>query len=119
MRLRPGEAGDILLLNGPRVNRWIRRRPGPDQYPIVANPSGASLIERDTPARFGKRATLALCGRRQANAAMKTMPNKTDRNDARALAQIIWLGWYRQVHVRAVSCRLWHSVARRTVLKGP
>jgi transposase len=26
---------------------------------------------------------------RQANAAMKTMPNKTDRNDARALAQII------------------------------
>ncbi len=26
---------------------------------------------------------------RQANAAMKTMPNKTDRNDARALAQIM------------------------------
>lgn len=26
---------------------------------------------------------------RQANAAMKTMPNKTDRNDARALAQML------------------------------
>jgi transposase len=35
---------------------------------------------------------------RQANAAMKTMPNKTDRNDARALAQIMRTGWFRQVH---------------------
>ena len=32
---------------------------------------------------------------RQANAAMKTMPNKTDRNDARALAQIMRTGWFR------------------------
>ncbi|MDQ0304874.1 transposase [Ancylobacter polymorphus] len=30
---------------------------------------------------------------RQANAVMKTMPNKTDRNDARALAQIMRTGW--------------------------
>src|SRR5262249_511046 len=37
---------------------------------------------------------------RQANAAMKTMPNKTDRNDARALAQIMRTGWYREVHVK-------------------
>ena len=34
---------------------------------------------------------------RQANAAIKMMPNKTDRNDARALAQIMRTGWYRQV----------------------
>lgn len=55
---------------------------------------------------------------RQANAAMKTMPNKTDRNDARALAQIMRTGWYRQVHVKSRKCRLWRSllVARRTVL---
>lgn len=54
---------------------------------------------------------------RQANAAMKTMPNKTDRNDARALAQIMRTGWYRQVHVKSQQCRLWRSllVARRTV----
>ena len=38
---------------------------------------------------------------RQANAAMKTMPNKTDRNDARALAQIMRTGWFRQVHVKS------------------
>jgi transposase len=55
---------------------------------------------------------------RQANAAMKTMPNKTDRNDARALAQIMRTGWYRQVHVKSRQCRLWRSllVARRTIL---
>ena len=55
---------------------------------------------------------------RQANAAMKTMPNKTDRNDARALAQIMRTGWFRQVHVKSRPCRLWRSLlaARRTVL---
>lgn len=55
---------------------------------------------------------------RQANAAMKTMPNKTDRNDARALAQIMRTGWFRQVHVKSHQCRLWRSllVARRTVM---
>jgi transposase len=55
---------------------------------------------------------------RQANAAMKTMPNKTDRNDARALAQIMRTGWFRQVHVKTRQCRLWRSllVSRRTVL---
>ena len=55
---------------------------------------------------------------RQANAAMKTMPNKTDRNDARALAHIMRTGWFRQVHVKSRPCRLWRSalVARRTVL---
>ena len=55
---------------------------------------------------------------RQANAAMKTMPNKTDRNDARALAQIMRTGWFRQVHVKSRNCRLWRSllIARRTIL---
>jgi transposase len=55
---------------------------------------------------------------RQANAAMKTMPNKTDRKDARALAQIMRTGWFRQVHVKSRQCRLWRSllVARRTIL---
>jgi len=38
---------------------------------------------------------------RQAKAAMGSMPNKTDRNDARGIAQIIRTGWYRAVHVKA------------------
>ncbi len=54
---------------------------------------------------------------RQANAAMKTRPNKTDRYKARALAQILRTGWFRQVHVKNRQYRLWRSllVTRRTV----
>lgn len=55
---------------------------------------------------------------RQAKAAMGAMPNKTDRNDARAIAQIMRTGWFRAVHVKTSTCRSWRSllVARRTVL---
>src|SRR5438270_3479418 len=37
---------------------------------------------------------------RQAKAAMGAMPNKTDRNDARGIAQMMRTGWYRAVHVK-------------------
>jgi len=55
---------------------------------------------------------------RHAKAAMGAMPNKTDRNDARAIAQIMRTGWFRAVHVKTPMCRSWRSllVARRTVL---
>jgi transposase len=55
---------------------------------------------------------------RHANATMRTMPEKTDRNDARALAQIMRTGWYRQVHVKSRPSRLcrWLLVSRRAVL---
>jgi transposase len=55
---------------------------------------------------------------RRAKAAMGAMPNKTDRNDARGLAQIIRTGWYRAVHVKSPTCRSWRALltARRLVL---
>ena len=55
---------------------------------------------------------------RHAKAAMGAMTNKTDRNDARAIAQIMRTGWFREVHVKTPICRSWRSllVARRTVL---
>lgn len=55
---------------------------------------------------------------RQAKAAMGAMPVKTDRNDARALAQIVRTGWFRQVHVKRPESRAWRTLltARRTVL---
>jgi transposase len=55
---------------------------------------------------------------RQAKAAMGAMPNKTDRNDARALAQIMRTGWYRAVHVKSPTSRSWRALltARRMVL---
>jgi transposase len=55
---------------------------------------------------------------RQAKAAMGAMPNKSDRNDARGIAQIMRTGWYRAVHVKNPSCRAWRALltARRMVL---
>lgn len=55
---------------------------------------------------------------RQAKAAMGAMPNKTDRNDARGIAQIMRTGWYRAVHVKTPCCRAWRALltARRMVL---
>ncbi len=56
---------------------------------------------------------------RQANAAMKAMPNKTNRNDARALAQIFRADWLvRDADEKLRQSRLWRSllVARRTIL---
>ncbi len=55
---------------------------------------------------------------RQAKAAMGAMPNKTDRNDARGIAQIMRTGWYRTVHVKSLACRSWRAqlTARRMML---
>jgi transposase len=55
---------------------------------------------------------------RHAKAAMGAMPNKTDRNDARAIAQIMRPGWFKAVYVKSPTCRSWRSllVARRAVL---
>ena len=55
---------------------------------------------------------------RQAKAAMGAMPKKTDRNDARGIAQIMRTGWYRAVHVKSPPYRFWRALltARRMVL---
>ena len=37
---------------------------------------------------------------RHAKAALSAMPNKTDRNDARGIANIMRTGWFRAVHVK-------------------
>jgi transposase len=39
---------------------------------------------------------------RQVAATLAAMRNKTDRNDARGLAQILRTGWYRTVHVKSI-----------------
>jgi transposase len=46
------------------------------------------------------------------------MPNKTDRNDARGIAQIMRTGWYRAVHVKNQSCGSWRALltTRRMLL---
>jgi len=40
---------------------------------------------------------------RQVKAALSAMRNKTDKNDARGIAQILRSGWYSQVHVKSLA----------------
>jgi transposase len=42
---------------------------------------------------------------RQAHKALSAMTVKTDRNDARGLAHLLRMGWFRPVHVKAASAR--------------
>ncbi len=39
---------------------------------------------------------------RQVKAALSAMRNKTDKNDARGIAQLLRSGWYRRVHVKSI-----------------
>ena len=41
---------------------------------------------------------------RHVKAALSAMPVKTDRNDARGLAQLMRLGWFRPVHCSSRGC---------------
>src|SRR3954452_24427192 len=50
---------------------------------------------------------------RQLRAATRTMPVKTDRSDARAIAQVVRTGWFRAVHVKSEL-----SQELRTLLTG-
>jgi transposase len=48
----------------------------------------------------------SLCGlaleARHMRVSLSTMRNKTDRNDARGIAQMMRLGWHRAVHVKNI-----------------
>ena len=54
---------------------------------------------------------------RHAAAGLAMMANKTDRNDAAGLAQIVRTGWFRQVHVRSEASYIVRArLAARTTL---
>lgn len=42
---------------------------------------------------------------RHVHAAFETMPVKSDRNDARGIAQLMRLGWFRPVHCKSISAQ--------------
>lgn len=54
---------------------------------------------------------------RHANAGLKVMLAKTDRNDAAGIAQLVRTGWFRQVHIKAeASHAVRAELATRTLL---
>ncbi len=56
---------------------------------------------------------------RQVSAALSAMRNKTDRNDARGIAQILRTGWYARVHVKSRASHYSRALlsSRRAVLQ--
>ena len=54
---------------------------------------------------------------RHVRAALQTMPVKTDRNDARGIAQLMRLGWFRPVHCKSMAAQETRAVltARKLV----
>jgi transposase len=56
---------------------------------------------------------------RHVKAALAAMRNKTDRNDARGIAQILRTGWYKQVHVKSLESHYIRALltSRKAVLK--
>ena len=56
---------------------------------------------------------------RQVSAALSAMRNKTDKNDARGIAQILRTGWYSRVHVKSLESHLIRALlsSRKTILK--
>lgn len=56
---------------------------------------------------------------RQVSAALSAMRNKTDKNDARGIAQILRTGWYNRVHVKSIDSHLIRALltSRKAVLK--
>lgn len=56
---------------------------------------------------------------RQVSAALSVMRNKTDKNDARSIAQILQTGWYNRVHVKSFESHLARTLltSRQAFLK--
>ena len=63
--------------------------------------------------------TLIYTDARHAKAALSMRINKTDRNDAAGLAQVVRTGWYREAHVKSGSSHLAKALlASRALLVG-
>jgi transposase len=57
-------------------------------------------------------------GARHMRVSLSTMRNKTDRNDARGIAQMMRLGWYRAVHVKNIDMQKMRTLlSNRKLLK--
>jgi len=56
---------------------------------------------------------------RQVYAALSAMRNKTDKNDARGIAQVLRSGWYNKVHIKSNDAHYDRALltARKTVLR--
>ena len=99
-----------------RIATWLRKFS--DQVKIVGFEVGA-LTQYLT---YGLQAAgfeVVCLEARQVNAALAAMGNKTDKNDARGIAQILRAGWYSRVHVKSLEGHQIRALlaSRKAILK--
>ena len=80
------------------ISTWLARWSGQlDKIAMETGPLAVWLWN----ALAAKGLPIVVLDARHANAALKMMPNKTDRHDARGLAQIVRTGWFKPVRIKA------------------
>ncbi len=85
-----------------------------DRVGVEASSLGIWLYRELQPAGF----PIIVVEARHMRVSLSTMRNKTDRNDARGIAQMMRLGWYRAVHVKNIEMQKMRSLlANRKLLK--
>lgn len=94
--------------DAPSITRYLE--PWADQVERIGLEAGptsewltANLIELGLPA-------ISLEAR-QVKAALSAMPVKTDRNDARGIAQVVRTGWFKPVHVKSIGSQQARTLA--------
>ena len=73
----------------------------PERIGLEAGPLSEWLVHGLTNAGFAA----VLMETRRVRAALSSMTVKTDRNDARGMAHLLRMGWFRPVHVRSMDAR--------------
>ena len=58
---------------------------------------------------------------RQAHAALSIRPSKSDRSDARGLAEMVRMGWHREVQIKSLAAHEQHALlsARHRLIAIP
>ena len=99
-----------------RIEQVVRRYAGDDaRIGLETGPMTPWLVHE----LRGRALDVTCLDARHARAALKMQINKTDRNDAEGLAQIMRTGWYRSVHVKSFdSHRVRAMLGARTQLVG-
>jgi transposase len=118
------ETSSICIVDGAgTIVRELKSESDPDGLGAALNGSGLVFARAGLEAgplsawlHAGLRTAglpVVLLETRQLRAATRTMPVKTDRSDARAIAQVVRTGWFRAVHVKSEL-----SQELRTLLTG-
>jgi transposase len=85
-----------------------------DRVGVVASSPGICLYRELQPAGV----PIIVAEARHIRVSLSTMRNKTDRNDARGIAQMMRLGWYGAVHVKNIGMQKMRTLlSNRNLLK--